>query len=215
MNEFVGKAHLKLLEPVGISSQEIDRLLQVLNHRQIDYGDMYFQYTVHESWSLEDGAVKSGSRNIDQGVGIRAVSGEKTGFSYSDELSMPILTEAATAARAIARNQEDAVAPMMSADRSMSYPALYQPVNPVGSLQDEEKIALLKRVESVARSADSRVSQVMASLAGLQQTVLIIKNDGQMVADVRPLIRLNVSVITEQGGRREQGAAGGGGRYDY
>ncbi|MFT5111586.1 MAG: TldD protein [Parasphingorhabdus sp.] len=215
MSNFIDKANSRLLDPVGITNQEIDGLLGVLNNRQIDYGDLYFQYTVHESWSLEDGAVKSGSRNIDQGVGIRAVSGEKTGFSYSDELSMPILTEAARAARAIAKAGSEGSNQISSKPDSSLIAALYEPVNPITSLADQDKIELLKRIESVARAADPRVSQVMASLAGLQQTILIIRNDGKTVADIRPLVRLNVSVIAEQGGRREQGSAGGGGRYEY
>ena len=173
MTEFLHTAQSRLLEPVGISNPDIERLLGVLNDRRIDYGDLYFQYTSHESWSLEDGAVKSGSRNIDQGVGIRAVSGEKTGFSYSDELTVPVLTEAAASARAIAKGagQDDTRAIMSEAGSSA--PALYQPVNPVESLNDEAKVALLKRVEAAATMEDSEVCTIDRHKAIVADVVLL------------------------------------------
>ena len=214
MSEYLQKAQSRLFDPVGISDSEVEQLLAILNQRQIDYGDLYFQYTHHESWSLEDGKVKSGSRSTDQGVGIRAVSGEKTGFAYSDDLRVPVLTDAANAARSIAKSGQNLPA-VKAGEQGQSATLLYPPVDPVESLEDEQKVALLKRVEAVARKMDSRVSQVMASLAGVQQTIMIVRNDGSMVPDIRPLIRLNVSVIAEQDGRREQGSAGGGGRYSY
>ncbi|GJL82255.1 MAG: protease TldD [marine bacterium B5-7] len=215
MSDSVKAAQTQLLEPAGIGNSQIDELLGVLRSRQIDDGDLYFQYTSHESWSLEDGTVKSGSRNIDQGVGIRAVNGDKTGFAYSDELHMPVLTRAAGAAREIAvLGGTDKV---MNKGLSIIEPGkrLYAPADPLASLDDKDKVALLKTVEQVARSVDPRVKQVMASVSAVQQTILIVRHDGAMSADVRPLVRLNVSVIAEHEGRREQGSHGGGGRVDY
>ncbi|KAA3632013.1 MAG: metalloprotease TldD, partial [Proteobacteria bacterium] len=215
MTEIIKTAQSQLLEPAGIDDGQIGRLLGALNSRQIDYGDLYFQYISHESWSLEDGQVKSGSRNIDQGVGIRAVSGEKTGFAYSDEIDLPALTRAANSAREIA---------MVGASRGTRERGvrvrgegkpLYRPLDPIASLPDADKVALLKRVEQVARQADPCVTQVMASLGAVRQTVLIVRHDGTLSADVRPLVRLSVSVIAERDGRREQGSHGGGGRVDY
>jgi TldD protein len=202
-----------LLEPAGIGTGELDRLIGEMMGRHIDYADLYFQYTRHESWSLEEGRVKSGSRNIEQGVGVRAVSGEKTGFAYSDEILLPALLEAATAARAIAHQGGQAKVP--ATWRPSAGLALYAPADPLASLPDADKVALLERVEAEARRQDPRVKQVMASLSGVQEAVLVVRSDGMLAADIRPLVRLNVSVIVEHNGRREQGSAGGGGRAVY
>jgi len=204
-----------LLEPAGLGNAELDRLINRVLGNRIDYADLYFQYSRHEGWSLEEGQVKSGSRNIEQGVGVRAVAGEKTGFAYSDEILLPALEDAAQAARAIARTGGDGKAPAVW--RPARGVALYEPVDPLLSLPDADKVALLERVEAEARRQDPRVKQVMASLSGVQEAVLVVRSDGVMAADVRPLVRLNVSVIVEDNGRREQGSAGGGGRtsYDY
>ncbi len=201
-----------LLNPAGLETTDIDQLMSRLLSQDIDYADLYFQYARQEGWSLEDGAVKSGSRSTDQGVGVRAVSGEKTGFAYSDEFVLPVLTQAVDAARAIARG---AGTGETVAWRHSSPPALYTPTDPLSSLKDEEKVALLQEVEAQARACDPRVSQVMASLAAVHDVVLVARSDGQMAADVRPLVRLNVTVIVEQNGRREQGSYGGGGRFGY
>ncbi len=201
-----------LLSPTGLETSDIDQLMGRLLSQDIDYADLYFQYARQEGWSLEDGAVKSGSRSTDQGVGVRAVSGEKTGFAYSDEFVLPVLTQAVDAARAIARG---AGTGETVAWRHSSPPALYTPTDPLSSLKDEEKVALLQEVEAQARACDPRVSQVMASLAAVHDVVLVARSDGQMAADVRPLVRLNVTVIVEQNGRREQGSYGGGGRFGY
>ncbi len=214
MPEIVKTAQSQLLEPAGLDDSHIDQLLGALTSRQIDYGDLYFQYTSHEGWSLEDGRIKSGSRNIDQGVGIRAISGEKTGFAYSDEIDMPALTRAARAAREIAVGGGNEAGGARISRRGGER-SLYHDLDPVASMADADKVALLKRVEKIAREADPRVTQVMASLAAVRQTVLVVRHDGAMSADVRPLVRLNVSVIAEQDGRREQGGHGGGGRVDY
>lgn len=180
---------------------------------QIDYADLYFQYRRHESWSLEESKVKSGSHTIDQGVGVRAVSQEKTGFAYSDEIGLPTLLEAAGAARAIAHQGGSAQVPTRWEGGSGL--ELYPPTDPLGSLPDASKIKLLEDVEAEARRQDAGVKQVMASLSAVHEVVLVARSDGLLAADVRPLVRLNVLVIAEQNGRREQGVAGGGGRVDY
>ncbi len=202
-----------LLEPSGLERTDIDGLLARMMSHQLDYADLYFQYSRHEAWSLEDGAVKSGSRSTDQGVGVRAISGEKTGFAYSDEFQLPVLTQAANAARAIAQAGDDAT---QAVDRqSNAGTALYTSADPLASLEEKSKIKLLEKVEAEARQQDPRVSQVMASLAGSHEVMLVARHDGSLVADVRPLVRLNVTVIVESEGRREQGSAGGGGRFGY
>ncbi|MEK9627373.1 MAG: metalloprotease TldD [Gammaproteobacteria bacterium] len=212
MTDSIQVASDALLTPSGLAFADIDRVMGGMLGRGIDYADLYFQYTRQEGWSLEDGAVKSGSRSTDQGVGLRAVSGEKTGFAYSDEFVLPALAQAADAAKAIAHSG-GMLAP--ATRRPKNYPSLYSAADPIASLTDEEKIRLLQRVEAEARACDSRVSQVMASLAAVHDIVLIARSDGEYVADVRPLIRLNVTVIAEQNGRREQGSCGGGGRFGY
>ena len=216
MTESLQTAHDTLLAPAGIGDAEISRVLDGIMAPAIDYADLYFQYSRHESWALEEGTVKSGSYGIEQGVGVRAVAGDKTGFAYSDELVLPALADAATAARAIARNP-GAAGGQSIARREPKIPLRYAPIDPLGTLADDEKVALIRHAESVARAADSRVSEVMVSLAASQDVVLVARADGVMAADIRPLIRLNVSVIVEQNGRREQGSSGGGGRcgYDY
>ncbi len=201
-----------LLEPAGLGEGDLERLLGELAGPRVDYADLYFQYARYESWSLEEGRVKSGSHNIEQGVGLRAVCGEKTGFAYSDELRWPALADAARAARAIARGGGGAALPP---PRSVQAAELYRPLDPVAGLDGEAKVALLERVEAEARAQDPRVKEVMASLAGSFEQVLVLRSDGVLAADVRPLVRLNVTVIVEQDGRREQGSAGGGGRSGY
>ena len=181
----------------------------------IDYADLYFQYSRHESWALDEGTVKSGNFGIDQGVGVRAVSGDKTGFAYSDEITGGALLDAASAARSIAASgQETSAVAVRNGGRIVP---LYQPLDPLTTMADEDKVALLRQVESFARGLDNRITQVMVSLAGVQDTIMVARSDGLLAADVRPLVRMNVSVIVEHNGRREQGSAGGGGRYgmDY
>ena len=201
-----------LLSPSGLQLTDIDELMGRLAGNKIDYADIYFQHSRQEGWSLEDGKVKSGSRSTDQGVGLRAVSGEKTGFAYSDALNFSALEKAAEAARSIS-NHGGGISQIPFKARTA--PALYSTADPLTSLASEDKIKLLQRVEAEARASDPRVSQVMASLASVHDVVLVARSDGEMVADVRPLIRLNITVIAEQAGRREQGSYGGGGRYGY
>ena len=201
-----------LLAPHDLETAKLARVFGSLLSRRLDYADLYFQYSRSESWSLEEGIVKSGSFSIDQGVGVRAIAGEKTAFAYSDEISLPALEDAAKATRAIARSGGNRH-PMRV--RKSSGLQLYRPVDPLGSLSDTQKVKLLERVESLCRTRDPRVVQVMASLAAEYEVVLVARSDGMLAADVRPLVRLSVQVIAESNGRREQGSSGGGGRSDY
>ncbi|MGD8235294.1 MAG: metalloprotease TldD [Chromatiales bacterium] len=207
-------AQQQLLAPAGLELHHLDKVLDHLLSHQVDLADVYFQSSRLEAWTLEDGIVKEGSYNIEQGAGIRAISGEKTGFAYTDELFLPNLIEAADTARAIARSGQRGTVAIES--RTARH-QLYQPVNPLDSLTREEKISLLHDVEQEARHQDERVRQVIVSLVGAQDIVLVAASDGTMKADVRPLVRMNVHVIVEQAGRREQSSAGGGGRtrLDY
>ena len=206
-------ARRTLLGPASLTDRDLDGLFgQLLAHR-LDYADLYFQYSRHESWSLEEGQVKSGSYSLEQGVGVRAVSGEKTGFAYSDDIELPALTDAVVAARAIARIGTTAAVPVRGP--STGARALYAPADPLASLEDTDKVRLLETVEAEARAADPRVTQVMASLAGVQDVILVARSDGTLAADVRPLVRLNVTVIVESNGRRETASHGGGGRVSY
>jgi TldD protein len=201
-----------LLAPYGLDAGSLSRVFgQILTHN-VDYADLYFQYSRSEGWSLEEGIVKSGSFNIDQGVGVRAISGEKTAFAYSDDISLPALESAAKATRAIARQGANGATRIAKPSSGL---ALYQPRDPLASLSDSQKVALLEKLERRARAVDPRVTQVIASLAGEYEVMLVARSDGVLAADVRPLVRLSVQVIAEQDGRREQGNAGGGGRFDY
>ena len=202
-----------LLDPNQLGHAEIERVFGTLLHHRLDYADLYFQYHRAEAWSLEEGIVKSGSFNIEQGVGVRAVSGDKTAFAYSDDISLPALTAAAEATRAIADACGSGKAAATSRRRGDT--ALYRADDPLGSLDDAAKVALLERLEGFARAEDSRVTQVMAHVAGTWEVVLVARSDGRLAADVRPLVRVSLSVIMEENGRREQGSAGGGGRFDY
>lgn len=205
-------AHETLLAPYSLDDNKLALVFgQILTH-QVDYADVYFQYSRSESWSLEEGIVKSGSFNIDQGVGVRAVSGEKTAFAYSDDISIDALGAAAQATRAIARQGASGTAPVAKRGEGRK---LYAPNDPLASLDAPKKVELLERLERHARALDPRVTQVMAGLAGEYEVVMVARSDGGQAADVRPLVRLSVQVIAEQSGRREQGSSGGGGRFDY
>ena len=201
----------RLLEPAGLGEQELSKTLGSLMRGGVDYADLYFQVTRQESWSLEDSIIREGSFSLDQGVGVRANSGEKTGFAYSDELVLPALESAAGAARAIARQGQEK---RIQAWQRGNAAALYPISDPTTSIDDEQKTRLLLELDAVTRDLDSRVEQVMISMASSQDLVLVAASDGTMAADVRPLIRLNVSVILEQDGQREQGYSGGGARAD-
>jgi len=205
-------ARALLLAPAELDESRVARVLGEVMGHAVDYADVYFQAIREESWSLEDGIVKDGAHSIDQGVGVRALAGEKTGFAYSDEVVLPALLEAAHAARAISRA---GAAGAVQAWHATGGRSLYLPVDPVGTLDDRAKVQLLEDIDREARALDSRISQVMASLSASHETILVMASDGTLAADVRPLVRLNVSVIIEHDGRREQGYAGGGGRFAY
>ncbi len=205
-------AKTTLLSPFDLEEAKLERVFGALNTRKVDYADLYFQYSRSEGWSLEEGIVKSASFNIEQGVGVRAVSGEKTAFAYSDEISFDALQDAAKVTRAIA----DAGQARRIKSNAGGLPApLYASRDPLGSLPAEEKVRLLERLERKCRALDPRITQVIASLGGEYEVVLIARADGGIAADVRPLVRLSVQVIAEANGRRESGSSGGGGRTDY
>ena len=200
-----------LLAPYGINESHLSQVLASMFVRNIDYADLYFQYVRSEGWSLEEGIVKSGSFNIEQGVGVRAISGEKTAFAYSDDISLRALQDAAGATAAIGR-QGQSKSVKAGAGRARK---LYSSADPLDSLGADVKVMLLERIEKMARGLDPRVTQVMASLGGTYEVVLVARSDGVIAADVRPLVRLSLQVIAEENGRRESGGAGGGGRFDY
>jgi TldD protein len=201
-----------LLAPAGLTEQQLQRVLGQVLGFAVDNADLYFQSVRHESWVLEDGIIKEGSYNIDRGVGIRAVSGEKTGFAYSDDILLPALDQAAEAARSIARQGGHG---QVKAWNNVHVNDLYPSIDPLIGMSDQDKVALLQSVDKEIRKIDSRVSHVTVSLSGVHEVVLIMNGDGELAADIRPLIRLNATVIVEHQGRREQGSAGGGGRMDY
>ena len=198
-----------LLEPAGLDDTHLNRALGSINRRDVDTADLYFQLIRQESWVLEDGRLKEGSFSVDQGVGVRAVCGDKTGFAYSDELKVPALEKAASAARAITRQGQSTSVEIKAAGDAAK---LYPPVDPISSISDDDKTALLARIDRETRALDPRVEQVIVSLSGSREMVLIAGADGTLAADVRPLVRLNVSVIMVDGDRREQGYSGGGAR---
>ncbi|MBS0212388.1 MAG: metalloprotease TldD [Proteobacteria bacterium] len=212
MTDLIALAESRLLAPGGLSVSSLDRAFARLLGPGIDDGDLYFQHARRESWTIEDGIVKHGAHAIDQGVGVRAISGEKTGFAYSDDIRGDALLEAAGAARAIARNGVEASG---GVPVHVSGRALYPALDPIDALDADAKIAALRRVDQLLRAADPRVKQVIVSLAGGVDTILLARATGTVAADVRPMVRFNIQVIVEANGRREQGYAGGGGRYGY
>ncbi|MBK7664384.1 MAG: metalloprotease TldD [Sterolibacteriaceae bacterium] len=205
-------AESSLLAPYELTPLKLECVLGRLFRHRLDYADLYFQYQRSESWGLEEGIVKSGSFSIEQGVGVRAVSGEKTAFAYSDDISLPALESAASATRAIAAQGSSKLIPMLT---GLKRRPLYVASDPIASLSDTDKVSLLERLEQFARKADSRVVEVTAHIVGVYDVVLVARSDGRMAADVRPLTRVSVSVIMKEGRKREQGSSGGGGRFDY
>jgi TldD protein len=205
-------AQRALLTAHGLEASHLEQVFGKMLAHRVDYADLYFQYSRAESWSLEEGIVKSGSFHIDQGVGVRAVSGDKTAFAYSDDITLIALEDAALATRAIARQGGKQKAAHLHAGRTHE---LYLPHDPIATLKAEQKVALLEKLERMARALDPRVTQVMANLAGEYDVVLVARNDGLLSADIRPLVRLSLQVIVEGNGHREQGSAGGGGRFGY
>jgi TldD protein len=205
-------AEQTLLAPYDLTPGRLAAVFGDIFGHHVDYADLYFQYSRSEAWSLEEGIVKSGSYSIDQGVGVRAVSGDRTAFAYSDEISLPALKGAAEATRAIAAAGASGSLPVLARRDVRS---LYVPHDPIPSLSDAGKVKLLERLEKFARELDPRVAEVMAHVAGTWEVVLVARSDGHLAADVRPLVRVSITVIMVENGRREQGHAGGGGRYDY
>ncbi|HTD02466.1 metalloprotease TldD [Undibacterium sp.] len=203
-----------LLTPFGLDESRLNQALASMFSHKVDYADLYFQFTKSEGWSLEEGIVKTGSFSIDQGVGVRAISGDKTAFAYSDEISERALLDAAKATRTIARQGAGKIK-VASQMHDVGGRALYLQDDPLASLDANAKVKLLERLEKIARAKDPRVVQVMAGLAGEYDVVLVARSDGVIAADIRPLVRVSLTVIAEQNGRREMGSSGGGGRYDY
>jgi len=189
--------------------------LDSMFQRKVDLADLYFQSSSHESWMLEDGIVKEGSFNLERGVGVRAISGEKTGFAYSDDISPVALKKAADAAKGIANAEKSARVQVFDGKSMQQSHALYQANDPLASLAQEQKITLLHEVEAHARSVDKRVKQVIVGLSGVYEKVLVAASDGTYATDIRPLVRLNCSVLVEENGKRERASAGGGARTDY
>lgn len=202
----------QLLLPAGLTETDLEQALVSTMTGGVDYADLYFQQSRQESWVLEDGIIKDGGYHLEQGVGVRACSGEKTGFAYSDDLVLPALQQAASAARAISRQGGDK---QVAVWKRQTSPVLYSSQDPILTLSVEDKLSLLREADAAARAADPRVKQVTVSLAGELDTVLIAASDGTYANDIRPLVRMGVSVIVESDGRRERGSAGGGRRMDY
>ena len=201
-----------LLTPFGLDESHLARALAEIKANKVDEADLYFQYTRSEGWSLEEGIVKTGSFSIDQGVGVRAVSGEKTAFAYSDDISEASLLDAARTVRTISSAAQ--TGRIKTATKKIaSARSLYKGLDPIATLDSTAKVKLLEKVEKLARAKDPRVAQVMAGLAAEYDVVMVARADGTLAADVRPLVRLSVTVIAEQNGRREMGSAGGGGRF--
>jgi TldD protein len=213
MSNILSTVEQVILQPSDVEIQHIQQTLDQLQHYQIDAGDLYFQVSQQESWVMDDGIIREGSFNIESGVGIRAMYGEKTGFAYSDDISIQALTAASKNARAIARQGQDANSSIMLSSKPSE--TLYPALNPVDSRSSADKVDLLKKLDVYTRSLDSRIEQVIISLSGSIEHILIAATDETLAADIRPLVRLNVTVLMHDNGRREQGTSGGGGRHNY
>lgn len=210
--EILNQVKQSILAPYGMQDKDIAQVMDSMLSAPIDSADIYFQSSHYESWVLEDGIVKEGSHNIEQGAGVRVVSGDKTGFAYSDRIELAVLLEAAKNVKAIARQGQDS---QVKIERVSNWPKYYQSVNPLKSLADQEKINLLRKVDIETRKLDERIEEVIVSLVGVYENILVANQDGSFAADIRPLTRMNVTVILEENGKREQGSMGGGARTDY
>ncbi len=210
--ELLNLARQTILTPTGMQDSDIQKIMNQLLSVPVDAADIYFQTSHSESWALESGIIKQGSYNIEQGAGVRAVAGEKTGFAYSDRIELPVLLEAAHNVKAIVRQGQEAQVGLPKTTNWLRY---YEMVNPLKSLGDQAKIDLLRRVDAETRKLDNRVEEVIVSLVGVHECVLVASQDGSLAADIRPLVRMNVSVIVVENGKREQASMGGGGRTDY
>lgn len=212
MTDILNLARQAVLIPTGIQDNDIEKIMNCLLSASVDAADIYFQTSHSESWVLENGIIKDGTHSIEQGAGVRAVAGEKTGFAYSDRIELPVLLEAASNVKSIVRLGQQA---QMKVVKASGWPQYYPLVNPLPSLADQEKIDLLKTVDSETRKLDPRIEEVIVSLAATYENILVANQDGSLAADIRPLVRMNVTVIVQANGRREQGSMGGGGRSDY
>jgi TldD protein len=201
-----------ILAPTGLQEQQIEQVMNSLLSAKVDIADLYFQSRHAESWVLESGIIKEGSHSIEQGAGVRAVAGEKTGFAYSDRIELPILLEAANNVKSIVQHGQQA---QVRLSPSQGWPHYYEATNPLNSLTDQEKVDLLRKVDSETRQLDPRIEEVIVSLMGVHEHVLIANQDGSLAADIRPLVRMGVTVIVEENGKREQSTMGGGMRSDY
>lgn len=210
--ELLSQAKQTILALTGMQDYDIQKVMNQLLSATVDAADIYFQASCAESWIMEGGIIKEGSYNIEQGAGVRAVAGEKTGFAYSDRIELPVLLEAANNVKTIVRQGQAVSVGLQTSGR---WPQYYPVINPLKSLADQEKIDLLRKVDAETRKLDPRVEEVIISLIGVHESVLVASQDGSMAADVRPLVRMNVSVIVVENGKREQGSMGGGGRCDY
>ncbi|GAB6140476.1 metalloprotease TldD [Methylosoma difficile] len=210
--ELLTLAKQAILTPASLQDSDIEQIMNCLLSSAVDVADIYFQSSHAESWVLEGGIIKEGSHSIEQGAGVRAVSGDKTGFAYSDRIELPVLLEAANNVKAIVRQGQNASVKLHPQASPISY---YAPLNPLKSLQDQQKIDLLNYVDTETRKLDHRIEEVIVSLVGVYEQVLVANHEGALAADIRPLVRMNVSVIVVENGRREQGSMGGGARSDY
>ncbi|MDO9239670.1 MAG: metallopeptidase TldD-related protein, partial [Methylicorpusculum sp.] len=206
------QARQSILAPTGLQDSDIEKIMNSLLSAQVDAADIYFQSSHFESWVMESGIIKEGSHSIEKGAGVRAVAGEKTGFAYSDRIELPVLLEAANNVKAIVRQGQEARSALFKPSHSQPY---YGTSNPLKSLADQQKVDLLRKVDSETRKLDNRIEEVIISLIGAHDSILVASQDGKLTADIRPLVRMNVTVIVVQNGRREQGSMGGGGRCDY
>ncbi len=212
MSSSLATAQSLLLTPANLSLDQLTSTLGGLSKRGVEFADLYFEHHKSESWSLEEGIVKSGSFSIESGVGVRAITGEQTAFAYSGDIGLASITEATNTVAAIGRAGQSA---SVAVNGKTVHPALYTAADPLASISDDAKIALLREAERIARARDPRVTQVMVNLACEHVVMLVMRTDGVIAADVRPLCRLNVSAIVESNGKREQGRSGGGGRYGF
>ncbi|QYK05738.1 metalloprotease TldD [Shewanella zhangzhouensis] len=196
----------------NLSLDNLAEYLKLIHSHNVDFSDLYFQGSRHETWVLEDGIIKEGSFHIERGVGVRAISGEKTGFAYADEITPAALEAAALAARGIAQVGSDY---QVKAWKRQGAKTLYDSADPIAAMEEATKIAMLRQADAYIRSLDSRIIQVVVSLSAVHEEILVAASDGTLAADIRPLVRFNCSVIMEENGKRERGGAGGGGRHDF
>ncbi|KAF3978700.1 MAG: metalloprotease TldD [Methylococcales symbiont of Iophon sp. n. MRB-2018] len=210
--DILNQVKQSILSPYGMEDKDIDVIMDNMLSTIVDDAEIYFQASHFESWVLEGGIVKEGSHSIEQGAGVRVVAGEKTGFAYSDRIELSVLLEATNNVKAIARQGQTAQSKIQ---KRAGWNAYYDPINPLKSLDDQEKIALLHKVDIETRKLDHRIEEVIISLVGVHEKVMVANLDGSLVADIRPLTRMNVTVILAENGKREQGSMGGGARTDY